>query len=61
MAARNLEWTYSPDQEVYSIDECILGLAGFGQHDLAAYGHTYRSALVIRLDLSMIQAKSIPD
>ncbi|MEK7736443.1 MAG: DNA polymerase V subunit UmuC, partial [Pseudomonadota bacterium] len=33
---------FSPDQEIYSIDECFLGLAGFGQRDLAAYGQAMR-------------------
>lgn len=33
---------YAPEQEVYSIDECFLGLTGFGHYDLAAYGQTIR-------------------
>ena len=33
---------FSPDQEVYSIDECFLGLAGFAGRDLAAYGQEMR-------------------
>lgn len=32
---------FSPDQEVYSIDECFLGLAGF-KRDLHAYGRQMR-------------------
>jgi DNA polymerase V len=28
---------YAPDQEIYSIDECFLGLDGFGRLDLAEY------------------------
>ena len=28
---------YSPDQEIYSIDECFLGLEGFDHVDLVAY------------------------
>lgn len=28
---------YSPDQEIYSIDECFLGLDGFSHLDLHAY------------------------
>ncbi|MBU1690660.1 MAG: Y-family DNA polymerase [Gammaproteobacteria bacterium] len=32
---------FSPDQEVYSIDECFLKLDGFG-FDLSAYGQTIR-------------------
>jgi len=39
----NVLAVYSPDQEVYSIDECFLGLAGFGNHDLAAYGQRMRT------------------
>ncbi len=34
---------YSPDQEMYSIDECFLGLAGFERYDLAAYGQRMRA------------------
>jgi len=34
---------YSPDQEVYSIDECFLGLDGFGRRDLVAYGQRMRA------------------
>ncbi len=30
--------TYSPDQEVYSIDECFLKLDGFDRYDLTKYG-----------------------
>src|ERR1035437_7550953 len=33
---------YSPDQEVYSIDECFLGLEGFGNFDLVEYGQAMR-------------------
>ena len=33
---------YSPDQEIYSIDECFLGLAGFARRDLFEYGLTIR-------------------
>ncbi len=39
----NVLAAYSPDQEVYSIDECFLGMAGFGNHDLAAYGQRMRT------------------
>lgn len=34
---------FSPDVELYSIDECFLGLDGFGDLDLAAYGREIRS------------------
>lgn len=33
---------YSPDQEIYSIDECFLGLDGFEHFDLVEYGKTMR-------------------
>jgi DNA polymerase V len=33
---------FSPDQEIYSIDECFLGLAGFEHYDLTAYGQEIR-------------------
>lgn len=33
---------FSPDQEIYSIDECFLGLTGFGHHDLVEYGQAMR-------------------
>jgi len=33
---------FSPDQEIYSIDECFLGMDGFGRHDLSAYGQQIR-------------------
>jgi DNA polymerase V len=32
----------SPDQEIYSIDECFLGLDGFGHLDLVQYGKAMR-------------------
>jgi DNA polymerase V len=33
---------FSPDQEIYSIDECFLGLEGFGHYDLVEYGKAIR-------------------
>lgn len=33
---------YSPAQEVYSIDECFLGLDGFGHYDLVAHAQAMR-------------------
>ncbi len=33
---------YSPDQEIYSIDECFLGLDGFGHHDLVEHAQAMR-------------------
>ena len=34
---------YSPDQEIYSIDECFLGMDGFAHLDLAEYGQRIRA------------------
>lgn len=34
--------TFSPEQEIYSIDECFLGLDGFERMDSLAYGQTIR-------------------
>jgi len=34
---------FSPNQEIYSIDECFLGLEGFEHIDLVAYGHAIRN------------------
>jgi len=39
----NVLAAYSPDQEVYSIDECFLGLAGFSQYNLVTYGQRMRT------------------
>lgn len=33
---------FSPDQEIYSIDECFLGLSGFERYDLVEYGRKIR-------------------
>lgn len=33
----------SPDQEIYSIDECFLGMDGFAHLDLADYGQRIRA------------------
>jgi len=33
---------YSPEQEIYSIDECFLGLDGFNHYDLMEYGRVIR-------------------
>jgi DNA polymerase V len=33
---------FSPDQEIYSIDECFLGLDGFSHLDLIEYGQQMR-------------------
>lgn len=33
---------YSPDQEIYSIDECFLGLEGFAHYDLVAHAQAMR-------------------
>lgn len=36
---------FSPDQEIYSIDECFLGMTGFEQYDLLDYGQTIRQTV----------------
>ncbi|MBV6475227.1 MAG: Protein UmuC [Rhodocyclaceae bacterium] len=36
---------FSPDQEIYSIDECFLGMDGFAHYDLAAYGQQIRTRI----------------
>ncbi len=36
---------FSPDQEVYSIDECFLDLTSFRNRDLAEYGQQIRSRI----------------
>jgi DNA polymerase V len=33
---------FSPEQEIYSIDECFLGLSGVGKRDLVDYGRQMR-------------------
>lgn len=37
--------TFSPKQEVYSIDECFLDLGGFAPETLADYGQTIRKTI----------------
>jgi len=37
---------FSPDQEVYSIDECFLDLTGFQRRDLIAYGQAIRQRIL---------------
>lgn len=37
--------TFSPRQEIYSIDECFLDLDGFDPYSLTAYGQTIRQAV----------------
>lgn len=37
--------TFSPKQEVYSIDECFLDLDGFAPESLAEYGQTIRKTI----------------
>lgn len=37
--------TFSPKQEVYSIDECFLDLDGFAPETLAEYGQTIRKTI----------------
>lgn len=37
---------FSPDQEIYSIDESFLDLTGFATRDLIAYGQTIRRSIL---------------
>lgn len=37
--------TFSPKQEIYSIDECFLDLDGFDPHSLVVYGQTIRKTI----------------
>ncbi len=37
--------TFSPKQEIYSIDECFLDLEGFDLNTLMDYGHTIRRTI----------------
>lgn len=37
--------TFSPKQEIYSIDECFLDLAGFDLKSLVTYGQTIRQTI----------------
>lgn len=37
--------TFSPKQEIYSIDECFLDLGGFDPQSLASYGQTIRQTV----------------
>lgn len=36
---------FTPDMEIYSIDEAFLGLSGFGRRDLAQYGREIRNTI----------------
>ena len=36
---------FSPDQEIYSIDECFLGLDGFHHYDILSYGQEIRQTV----------------
>ena len=36
---------FSPDQEIYSIDECFLGLEGFHHYDILSYGQEIRQTV----------------
>ena len=37
--------TFSPRQEIYSIDECVLDLDGFDPQSLVAYAQTMRQTV----------------
>lgn len=43
--------TYSPAQEVYSIDECFLDLTGYEHFDLTAYGQEIRATILRHVGL----------
>jgi DNA polymerase V len=47
MSARMMETlsSFSPDMEVYSIDECFLGLKGFRHFELTPYGQQIRQTV----------------
>lgn len=47
MSSRMMETisSFSPDVEVYSIDECFLGMNGFSHFDLNEYGQTIRQTV----------------
>ena len=38
--------TYSPDQEIYSIDECFLKFEGFDRYDLTDYGREIKAKVL---------------
>lgn len=42
----NILRAYSPDQEVYSIDECFLDLSGFQSRNLIEYGQHMRQRIL---------------
>lgn len=37
---------FSPDQEIYSVDESFLSLAGFGNKDLSRYGQDIKATIL---------------
>jgi DNA polymerase V len=43
--------SYSPQQEIYSIDECFLGLDGFPPAEFAAYGQRIRQQVKLWVGL----------
>ncbi len=43
--------TFSDEQEIYSIDECFLGLRGFGGWDMNRYAATIRAAALHEVGL----------
>jgi DNA polymerase V len=42
----NVLGRFAPEQEIYSIDECFLGLEGFSHFDLMDYGQRIRQAVL---------------
>ncbi|MCS5710671.1 translesion error-prone DNA polymerase V subunit UmuC [Candidatus Berkiella aquae] len=43
--------SYSPDFEIYSIDEIFLGLSGFSNWDLTEYGKLIRKSILLGLKM----------
>jgi DNA polymerase V len=50
---------YSPRQEVYSIDECFLGLEGFSHYDLGAHAQKMRQQVSIPVCVGIGPTKTL--
>ncbi len=54
---------YSPEMEIYSIDECFLGLIGFGRYNLQDYGNEMRRKVTkwtgIPISIGMAPTKAL--
>jgi len=51
--------TFSPRQEIYSIDECFLDLDGFEPQKLMAYGQTIRQAVKRNVGINYSPARIV--